>query len=112
PLKFALGLAHHVKTDIFKGLMYYNYEPEKGRPTIIALEKEQVRDIQQKNKKGEKLADPMELQYKFSDTKEDENIGYGDVTGAVELPDSPKRKKKKKKRRNFPDRRPNNPPQK
>lgn len=111
PLRFALGNAHHVKTDIFKGLMYYNYEPERGRPTMIALEKEQVREIQQLNKKGEKPTDPMELQFKHSDNQDDDKMDYADVTGAVELPDSPKRKKKKKKKKNFPDRRPNNPPQ-
>ena len=98
-LKFEQGNAYHVKTDIFKGLMYYSTEAEKGRTIIIAMEKDAVNSIIEMNKKGVKPADPRELEYKFVNQDAEEDMGYADVTGEIELPDT-KRKKKKKKRPN------------
>jgi len=100
-LKFAMGVARHIKTDIFKGLMYYLYEPEKGRTTVIPLEKEAVFSIIDLNRKGTKPADPAELQFKFVNTEAEEDMGYADVTGAVELPDAKKKRRKKKRNPNF-----------
>ncbi len=107
-LRFEQGRAHHVKTDIFKGIMYYSYEPEKGRSVVIALEKEQVRHIQDLNKQGKKPADPSEMQFSFNnDQREEVVVDYADVTGGIELPDTKRKKRKKKKSR--PGNRPNGP---
>src|SRR5690606_31009894 len=38
------GRASLIKIDIFKGLMFYSIEVERGRPRVIAMAKEQVRE--------------------------------------------------------------------
>ncbi|MEO1258275.1 MAG: regulatory iron-sulfur-containing complex subunit RicT [Bacteroidota bacterium] len=94
------GRAVLLKTDIFKGIMYYGYEKEGGRGRFYPLDLEQVKEIRGMNKRGEKplsLADVMvqpeldEADLKFSD----------DVTGVVELPMEERRRKKRRR----PDRR-------
>ena len=97
------GRAVLLKTDIFKGIMYYGYEKEGGRGRFYPLDLEQVKEIREMNQRGEKplsLADVMvqpelgeEADLKFSD----------DVTGVVELPMEERRRKKRRR----PDRRKN-----
>lgn len=111
-LKFEFGNARHVKTDIFKGLMYYSYEPEKGRSTLLPLEKDAVFNIINLNKKGIKPTDPAELQFKFVNADAEEDMGYEDVTGVIELPDAKNKKRKKRRKKPNPNykKRTNNPP--
>ena len=87
-LKTKVGSAHLIKTDIFKGLLYYAYDGEKMRGTIIALDKARVKEIKELNKKGT-LPDELSI-YKVSvapDRDSDDNIEheYEDVTGQIEL---------------------------
>ncbi len=96
-LETEAGRAVLIKTDIFKQLMFYAYEKEHGRGKAYALEIERVKEIQAMNKKGERPADLRMLQV-LSDENLADEIGYGDVTGVVELPIE--KKKKKKRRRN------------
>jgi len=111
-LKFEFGNARHIKTDIFKGLMYYSYEPEKGRSTLLPLEKDAVINIIALNKKGIKPTDPAELKFKFVNTEAEEDMGYADVTGEIELPETKNKRRKKRRKKPNPNykKRSNNPP--
>ncbi|MEO7175634.1 MAG: regulatory iron-sulfur-containing complex subunit RicT [Saprospiraceae bacterium] len=78
------GRYSHMKSDVFKGLMYYYHEPEKGKSLIIALDINQVREIQQLNKKGERPENLKSWQKLYSNVEPEAE--YEDVTGAIELP--------------------------
>lgn len=98
-----MGTAVLIKTDIFKGLMYYAFEHEHGRGKIYTLMLEQVRAIKKMNDAGEKPADLGEsvaVQMPITDP-DDENaeMDFEDVTGAIELPDEKRKKKRRKKRK-------------
>jgi cell fate regulator YaaT (PSP1 superfamily) len=101
-LRFEQGRAVHVKTDIFKGLMYYNYEPKNGRFTMLAMEKSQVFKIHEWNAQGVFPPNPDDLKFKFVDEDKENGVDYEDVTGAVELPDAKKKRKKKKRKPGAP----------
>lgn len=97
-LKTKLGLAVLVKTDIFKGLMYYAYEKDNGRGRLYALDLNQVRTVRNMNLIGEFPADLADFQVlKPSDSEV--AIDYEDVTGAIELPPDDNRRKSKNKNR-------------
>lgn len=90
------GSAVLMKTDIFKGLMFYCYEKDHGRGKFYPLEIEQVKDVIAMNKAGQKPTDLSSLQVI---EEEEEEVGFdGDLTGVVELPSDRKKKKKKKKK--------------
>jgi len=95
-VKTIRGKAALIKTDIFKGLMYYGYTDEKTRSPMVALDIERVKQIQIMNKAGEQ---PDELIDRAAlieiESKQEKEIEYADVTGEIELPSI-----KKKKRRN------------
>ncbi|NOT36294.1 MAG: hypothetical protein HOP11_02825 [Saprospiraceae bacterium] len=91
------GTANLVKVDIFKGVLYYLYEPNKGRSIVMPISPEEVRRIKAMNDKGQMPDDIIAVEENHIETKpEDEFV---DVTGAFELPIE-KRKKKKKKKKN------------
>jgi cell fate regulator YaaT (PSP1 superfamily) len=90
------GGAYLMKTDIFKGIMYYCYEKDHGRGKFYPLEIEQVKEVLALNKAGQKPPDLLSLQLV---EEEEEEVGFdGDLTGVVELPNDRKKKKKKKKK--------------
>ncbi len=101
------GSAILIKTDIFKGLMYYAFEHENGRGKIYALTLAQVKVIKQMNDAGERPADLGEgVVVQIATVGEEDGIpsvDFEDVTGAVELPDEKRKKKKKKKNRGDRD---------
>ncbi len=100
-LKTRAGSLVLMKTDIFKGLLYYAYENnDKMRGTIIAVSTTRAKEVRAMNKKGQF---PDELASEAQATPapvdpDDENAdhGYEDVTGQIELRNDPRRKKKKK----------------
>lgn len=95
------GVAVLVKTDIFRQLMYYAYEHEGGRGKIYALDARQVQAIVEMNKNRERptsLGDVQVVQVSTRDEDEPE-VDYGDVTGAIELPEEERRRRKKKKKK-------------
>jgi cell fate regulator YaaT (PSP1 superfamily) len=99
-IKTKKGKATLVKTNIFKGLMFYSYVDPKNRGPLVALDKEDVRKILWMNKQDE-LPEDL-LQYStvvVEDPKEDE-IEFADVTGEIELPDQKKKRGRGKGRRN------------
>lgn len=102
-VKTKRGKAALIKTDIFKGLMYYGYTDEKTRSPMVALSVERVKTIQKLNKAGD-MPDELidrEAQIEFENSQEKE-IEYADVTGEIELPSI-----QKKKRRNNRNKKPN-----
>jgi hypothetical protein len=86
-----------VKTDIFKGLMYYSVAEGNGRGKVLALSIEQVKNIQEMNARGEKPASLIELQF-ISEEEGEEHFDFEDVTGVVELPPEQKRKRRKNRK--------------
>ena len=103
-IKTKRGKAALIKTDIFKGIMYYGYTDEKTRSPMVALNVDRVKEIQKMNKSGEipdELIDRA-AQIEIDNNKEKE-IEYADVTGEIELPSI-----KKKKRRNNRNKRSGN----
>jgi cell fate regulator YaaT (PSP1 superfamily)/uncharacterized protein YihD (DUF1040 family) len=90
------GAASLMKTDIFKGLMFYCYEKDHGRGKFYPLDIDQVKEVLEMNKVGQKPTDLSSIQII---EEEDEEVGFdGDLTGVVELPLERKKKKKKKKK--------------
>lgn len=98
-LKSKFGKAHMIKIDIFKGLMYYGTSVNGKRGPVVTLDKEQVKKIQEMNKNGEFPEDFMSMQYVQESKDAEEDKGYADVTGAVELPDVKKRRSSRNKKK-------------
>ena len=99
------GVAVLVKTDIFRQLMYYAYEHEGSRGKIYALDARQVQAIVEMNKSGNRPSGLGEVQVAQQVRDDDEpEVDYGDVTGAIELPEEERRRRKKKKKKGPGDR--------
>lgn len=97
------GRAILIKTDIFKKLLYYVYEGESGKGKLFAIDLAQVKEIIRMNAAGEKPTDLKAVHVvELEADDEDRDMGFEDVTGAVELPEEQRRKKKKKKKNNRP----------
>ena len=90
-LRTEAGTGILIKTDIFKGLMYYTYRENRGALYPIPVDK--VHEIIALNKEGQKPADLQTFQV-VTETA-DEVFEYEDVTGAVELPAEKRRRKRK-----------------
>lgn len=98
-LKIKSGSLVLIKTDIFKGLLYYAYENnDKMRGTILSVTTSRAKEVKALNKKG---VIPEELSIDIVSTKstvnpDDENVehGYEDVTGLIELKNDKKKKQK------------------
>ena len=97
-LKLEGGYANLVKTDIFKGIMFYAIQKDNIRGPLLAIDKDQVKKLQALNKKGILIKDINAAVYQAAEKEEinEENIehDFADVTGEIELP-AEKRKKKK-----------------
>ncbi len=95
-LETEVGVAYLVKTDIFKGLMYYAYRDQPFSKTH-QLDKERVKEIQKLNKKGKKppeLIDYNRVEMEFARQAEEEETGFVDVTGQIELPPEEKKRRR------------------
>ncbi len=91
-----VGVAHLVKTNIFKGLMYYSYR-DQPFSKLYQLDKERVHEIQKLNKQGKKppeLIDYQKVEVAFKSEEEDDK-GFVDVTGQIELPPEERKKKRR-----------------
>lgn len=99
-LKTKVGNASLVKTDIFKGIMYYAYDNDRSRSNFISVRKERVKEIKLLNNKGVWPDELLDKETLAQIQNEQENTpDYEDVTGSIELPVE-KRKKKKKGNKN------------
>ncbi|WP_232826474.1 stage 0 sporulation family protein [Lewinella sp. IMCC34183] len=90
-LRTEAGTGILIKTDIFKGLMYYTYREDRG--LLFPLPVDKVHEILALNKEGQKPANLQSFQA-VADTPDDV-FEYEDVTGAVELPAEKRRRKQK-----------------
>lgn len=96
-LKSQKGLAELVKTDIFKGLLYYSYVDPKLRGALMALDIDRVKHIQEMNQKNKFPEELIDLD-SIVEAELEKEIDFADVTGQIELP-SVKRKKRRNKRK-------------
>jgi cell fate regulator YaaT (PSP1 superfamily) len=107
------GKATLVKTDIFKGILFYAYEHDHGKGKLYPQTIDMVKEIQKAALRGNLFPDFREMEGILkSEDVEGEGKDYSDVTGAVELPEEIRRKKKKGNRftdRKESERRPNQP---
>ncbi|HHS96135.1 MAG TPA: hypothetical protein ENJ45_06050, partial [Phaeodactylibacter sp.] len=96
------GVATLIKTDVFKGIMYYMYNTNEGRGKFYPLPIEKVKEILALNKEGSKPLELMSYDELYPDTITEESIAEdysgGDLTGVVELP--PEKRRRKKRNRN------------
>lgn len=93
-LKTSKGNASHQKTDVYRGILWYLLEGDKGA-SIVPVSTERVKQVIAMNKKGEypeNLSDPVEL----PDSEKDQ--GYMNVVGQESLTRFENNNKKKKSR--------------
>lgn len=90
------GSANHIKTDVFKRVMWYAYEPSAGITGLFPLNPERVAEIIAMNKEKKK---PFDLKsFAIVETVEKE-ITYDNVVGQDDLNRFEHKFKKKKKKR-------------
>nr|MBS0037090.1 hypothetical protein [Saprospiraceae bacterium] len=93
-----MGRAVLIKSDIFKRLMFYSYETDKGRGILVALDVERVKEILAMNKKNEFPDELPGEKILVNDSNSDREEESGDVTEGFEMPESkPKARKKRRK---------------
>ena len=92
-IKTAAGLAILIKTDIFKGVMFYTYKENRGQLYPIPVAK--VHEMLAGSRSGELPTDLQSNQLIVAPTEE--VFEYEDVTGAVDLKPLEKRKRRRKK---------------
>jgi len=91
------GKAVLIKTDIFKGLMYYTYIVDGKRGKFYALPVKRVKEIIAMNKNKEKPLDLMSMEDYMAIEQANKN-DYESVNEVIELP-AEERKKKRNNRR-------------
>ena len=91
-LKTKKGSAFHLKTDIFKGLMWYMYE-DATSASPVALEKDRVKEIIDLNERGKHPEDLTMFAVVEVEAKQE---SFGNVVGQDSLTRFDKKKKKKK----------------
>ena len=101
PLETMDGLAYHQKTDIFKRVMWYSYDPHSSvNITVVPIDR--VKEIIAMNKEGKKpdtllindKNNPSDSSYAPEETSNDYKNAVGD--DAINRFDKKKKKKKKK----------------
>jgi len=96
-----VGVAHLVKTNIFKGLMYYAYR-DQPFSKLHQLDKERVHEIQKLNKQGKKPAELIDYNRIEIDFPDEEETGFVDVTGQIELPPEERKKRRRGGKKRSP----------
>ncbi len=103
-LETGQGRAYHQKSDIFKGVMWYNYADDPAK--FFCLSVERVHVIIDMNKKGEKPADLKDYE-EVIETAVDKEPDIENVVGQDSLTRFDKENKKRKKGGNKGKRKPN-----
>ncbi|HHB78224.1 MAG TPA: hypothetical protein ENK85_03195, partial [Saprospiraceae bacterium] len=98
-LKTASGIAKLVKTDIFRKLMFYTYDSDRGRGKLYAIPPAKVKEIVAMNRKGEEPANLVDLQVMINVPAEEDKWDYENVGQVVELPPEVKNKRRRKNNR-------------
>src|SRR5690554_956235 len=98
------GVGVHIKTDVFKRLMWYLHQTEeKSGPVLVALSPERVKEIIALNKEKKNPEDLKDFDESTFETKAPD---YADVLGQDDLSRFDKKFTKKKKRKGG-ERKPN-----
>ncbi len=95
-LKTEVGEAFLMKTDIFKGLMFYAYRGENMRGKIYPVEIERVKEIQAMNQEGKLPMDLIDMEALIA-AEEADNIDFDAVNDVIELPPEERKRRRKKK---------------
>jgi cell fate regulator YaaT (PSP1 superfamily) len=95
-IPMANGKAILIKTDVFKRIMFYAVEGERGKLYVLSVDT--VKDIIAKAKRGERLDSLNHMEVIAEPTNQEEENDYEAVNDVLELPEEEKRKKKKKKK--------------
>lgn len=97
-LKTEAGTTVLVKTDVFKQLMYYCYEKDRGRGKFYPLKVEKVKEILAMNRKDEM---PLDLNIMAMNFEEAEPVGVEEnLTGVIDLPPEKRRKSNRSRKNN------------
>lgn len=88
------GQAHHTKTDIFRGIMWYTFDPV-NMVNFIPVPVERVREIIALNKKGKKVDELVSK----ADNVLETSLDYQNVVGQESLTRFDEKKTKKRKKR-------------
>ncbi len=99
PLEIMDGTAYHMKTDIFRGIMWYSFD-QYSAVNVTPVPYERVKEIIALNKDGKKIDKLIEIE-----KVEVKSLDYENVIGEDSLTrfeDQKKKKKKKKKRKKPP----------
>ena len=97
PLKTAQGEAHHLKTDVYRNIMWFGYQGS-GAQALVPVPVERVAEIRELNKRG---VEPDELN-ETSVASRPERLEYTDGAGKGSLTRFEKGHPKKKKKRKPP----------
>ena len=93
-IKTGAGLAILIKTDIFKGVMYYTYRENRGLLYPIPVAK--VHEFLELNRAGELPTDLQSHQLVVQTDEEDLGYESDDLTGVIDLPAEKRRKRRRK----------------
>jgi cell fate regulator YaaT (PSP1 superfamily) len=92
-LKTEKGEAYHIKTDVFKRMMWYAYP---GESAWIVLTPDQVKKIQEMNKKG---SIPKDLKLYTVEEEKPIEVGFDNVVGQDSITRFAQKNKKRKKKK-------------
>ncbi|MDX1408449.1 MAG: hypothetical protein R3330_09960, partial [Saprospiraceae bacterium] len=99
-LKMETGVVTLIKTDIFKRLMYYAYETERGRGNITAVHVDRVKEIKAMNARGEYPVKLVSDDFASDEDGQGTTSDFGaEVTGFIELPEEKRRRRGKRRGR-------------
>ncbi len=90
------GRAILIKTDVFKRIMYYAVEGERGKLYILSVDT--VKEILERTRKGDRIASLTDMEVQVQSTGEDDEPDFEAVNDVIDLPPEERRKKKKKKK--------------
>ncbi len=91
-LKTQAGIANLVKTDIFKGIMYFAYHKDGRLGKFYPLEVEQVKKIKAMNAKGDFPMDLMSMQ--IVEEAPAVELDFESVNDVIELPPEERRRRR------------------
>ncbi|NDB33919.1 MAG: hypothetical protein EB023_00920 [Flavobacteriia bacterium] len=92
-LKTEKGEAYHIKTDVFKRMMWYAYP---GESAWVVLTPDQVKKIQELNKKG---SIPKDLKLYTVEEDKPIEVGFDNVVGQDSITRFAQKNKKRKKKK-------------
>ena len=99
PLRTVTGNANLLKTDVYRGIMWYGYEGGGGQ-ALVPVPVERATEIMEMNRDG-KLPDEL---IESSALKEEKKLDYTDGAGEESLTRFENRRPKKKKKKRRPPR--------